>query len=78
MVIDRCVCYDVPFDTLARVARRTGAATVEALQEEINFGRDCSRCHPYVRRMLQTGETAFSEIIGEDDGNGRAPSKLEQ
>ena len=78
MVVDRCVCYDVSFETLAAVADRTGADTLEALQQKITFGRSCCRCHPYVRRMLRSGETVFSEIIGEDDGNGRASSKLEQ
>ncbi len=78
MLIDRCVCYEVSFETLAAVADRSGAETLEEVQREITFGHDCCRCHPYVRRMLQCGETVFSEIIGEDDGNVRASSKLEK
>lgn len=78
MTIDRCVCFNVRFDTIKAEARASGAETVPALQEEIDFGRDCERCHPYIRRMLETGETTFSEIIGEDGGDGRTSSKLER
>ena len=77
MTIDRCACYNVSFATLKAEARASGAETISALQEEIDFGRDCGRCHPYIRRMLRTGETAFSEIIGEDGGEGSISSKLE-
>ncbi len=61
--IDRCVCFDRPFEELLRIADETGAATLEALQEETAFGLACRICNPYVRRMLATRETTFSELI---------------
>lgn len=66
MQIDRCVCFNRRFADLRRVAEKTGAATVEALQQEVVFGRKCGLCHPYVRRMLRTGETVFSEVLTDD------------
>ncbi len=64
--IDRCVCFDRPFEELLRIADETGAATLEALQEETAFGLACRICNPYVRRMLSTRETTFSELIIDD------------
>lgn len=67
MTIDRCQCYNVSFATLSDEARRTGANTVEALQAEICFGQKCGLCHPYVRRMLRTGQVTFHQVIEDDD-----------
>lgn len=67
MRIDRCVCFNVPFADLAEVARQTGAASVEGLQAHRRFGQKCRLCHPYVRRMLRTGETAFSRVVTNAD-----------
>lgn len=63
--IDRCVCFDRTFADLKRVALATRASTVEALQAHATFGEKCGLCHPYVRRMLRTGETVFEEVIRE-------------
>jgi hypothetical protein len=74
--IDRCVCFDRPFADLLRIADETGATTLEALQEETAFGLACRICNPYVRRMLTTRETLFTELLLDDGlvhlGRGRA------
>ena len=67
MRIDRCMCFGRPFAELADVAAETGAATVAELQEHVLFGRKCALCHPYVRRMLRTGQTSFGEVVTDDD-----------
>ncbi|PSQ85079.1 MAG: (2Fe-2S)-binding protein [Bacteroidetes bacterium QS_1_65_9] len=67
MPIDRCYCYEVRFTRLKRVAEETEARSVEALQEHVTFGANCRLCHPYVRRMLRTGETVFEEVIRAED-----------
>ena len=76
MRIDRCYCYQVPFDRLKATAEATGAASVEALQAHVTFGENCQLCHPYVRRMLETGTTVFDEVIEAEDpeGDGDASS----
>lgn len=64
--IDRCICFDRSFAELLEVADRTGITTLEALQEETAFGLACRICNPYVRRMLETRETTFTELLQED------------
>lgn len=64
--IDRCHCFQITFAELREAAAASGAASVEELQEEMPFGKQCRLCHPYVRRMLRTGETVFREVIVED------------
>ena len=67
MEIDRCLCFGRPFAELKRVAEATGARTVAELQAHALFGQRCGLCHPYVRRMLRTGETRFHTIVTEAD-----------
>jgi bacterioferritin-associated ferredoxin len=69
MDVDRCYCYQKTFDTLKAVADETGANSVEALQTHVTFGENCQLCHPYVRRMLKTGETVFHEVIEPEDSS---------
>lgn len=63
--IDRCICYNKAFSELSEIARQQGANTLQELQVHATFGLNCRLCHPYVKRMLQTGETSFSEILTE-------------
>lgn len=65
--IDRCFCFAAPFADLKRVAHATGAQTVADLQQHAVFGRKCALCHPYVRRMLRTGEVVFDSVVTADD-----------
>lgn len=67
MRIDRCYCFQKRFAELREVAEATGAESVEELQAHCTFGRKCGLCHPYVRRMLRTGQTLFRQIIEEKD-----------
>ncbi|MEM8600086.1 MAG: (2Fe-2S)-binding protein [Bacteroidota bacterium] len=64
--IDRCYCFQQTFACLKETAAATGADSVAALQAHVTFGQKCKLCHPYTRRMLQTGETVFHEIIREE------------
>lgn len=61
--IDRCICFQQSFSALQTLARQTGAKSLEELQAQVVFGQKCRLCHPYVRRMLQTGQTVFNEIL---------------
>ena len=67
--IDCCYCFLCPFAVLKEVAEATGAASISELQKHVRFGEQCELCHPYVRRMLRSGEVVFNEIIqGEAEG----------
>lgn len=63
MNIDRCVCYDQSFESLKALAEREALGSVEALQAHCEFGKKCQLCHPYLKRMLKTGQTRFHSII---------------
>ncbi|MEM1094135.1 MAG: (2Fe-2S)-binding protein [Bacteroidota bacterium] len=63
MQIDRCVCFQVRFAELKTLAETTAARDIPSLQAHCTFGQRCKLCHPYVRRMLATGETVFHEVI---------------
>jgi len=57
-----CVCRQFPFARLLPLARERGW-TLEDVQRETGCGDQCGLCRPYLRRMLATGETAFSELL---------------
>lgn len=63
MRIDRCICHQVTFEEMLCHARKQGDATLRDLQRTFGCGTECGLCTPYVRRMLTTGETVFTEII---------------
>jgi len=65
MKIDRCYCYEQTFAALKAVAQETGVASLERLQDHVTFGENCELCHPYVRRMLETGQTEFHDILSD-------------
>jgi bacterioferritin-associated ferredoxin len=65
LTIDRCVCHQVTFATLLPLAQAHGCTSLDALQAHATFGKTCKLCHPYVRRMLTTGETTFHEVVTE-------------
>ena len=64
LVVDRCICRGVPFAELLPRARAAGW-TLADLIRETGCGGQCGLCRPYLRRMLATGETVFSEILTE-------------
>ncbi|MEL7170694.1 MAG: (2Fe-2S)-binding protein [Bacteroidota bacterium] len=71
--IDRCYCFQQTFACLKDTAAATGADSVAALQAHVTFGQKCKLCHPYARRMLQTGETVFHEIIRDGGPQSGSP-----
>ncbi len=62
-----CVCRRIPFEELLPRAR-AGKWTLADVMRETGCGAGCGLCRPYLRRMLATGETAFSELLWEDSG----------
>lgn len=59
-----CVCRNIPFARLLPAAR-TGSWTLEDLMRETGCGAGCGLCRPYLRRMLESGQTVFHEILTE-------------
>ena len=67
MQIDRCLCYDRTFAELKATAAREDVRSVAALQQHVIFGQNCKLCHPYVRRMMRTGQVVFHDVVREED-----------
>ncbi len=61
--IDRCLCFQQPFQVLKNIAQQHQCQSIEALARHAEFGKKCGLCQPYIERMLRTGETIFNEII---------------
>ena len=62
--INRCVCRARSFEELYRLARARGWSLAD-LVRETGCGAGCGLCRPYLRRMLETGETAFGELLAD-------------
>lgn len=61
--ITRCVCYSVRFDELKKIADDKKITDFEALKNERTCGMRCKMCIPYIKKMLETGQTEFLELL---------------
>jgi bacterioferritin-associated ferredoxin len=66
VLVSRCICRNTPFTELLPRAR-SNDWSLEDLMRETGCGAQCGLCRPYLRRMLRTGETAFTELLGPED-----------
>ena len=62
VLIDRCICRNRSFEELLTEAR-AHAWSLADLMRETGCGGQCGLCRPYLRAMLATGCTAFSELL---------------
>lgn len=62
-----CVCKQREFAELLPLARTNGWG-LEALAAATGCSQQCGLCRPYLRRMLATGETVFTEVLVELNG----------
>lgn len=62
--VTQCLCRRQPFAGLLPLAQEQGW-TLETLIRQTGCGGQCGLCRPYLRRMLATGETEFSELLTE-------------
>ncbi len=62
MVI-KCVCSDILFSEMKKIAEKHGVSSTDKLREYVTFGVNCKLCLPYVEKMLKTGETEFEPAI---------------
>lgn len=58
-MVTRCVCFEVPFSAMKRIADAHGIRDIEGLRAHVQFGEKCQLCVPYVEAMLRTGTTEF-------------------
>jgi bacterioferritin-associated ferredoxin len=58
MPINRCICFNIPFTELKEYAQHRECG-MEKLREHFGCGRGCALCVPYIKAMLETGQTSF-------------------
>lgn len=56
------MCYPHTFAELKRLAQERGWQSVADITAEVGCGSGCGLCRPYLRKMLETGETAFDVL----------------
>jgi bacterioferritin-associated ferredoxin len=61
-----CVCQRMPFERLLPIALQNQWSLADIMRET-QCGAGCGLCRPYLRQMLETGQTVFTEIITEPD-----------
>lgn len=59
-MIDRCVCRNIRFEEILSLLQ--GENDFEAALSKVQFGDKCKICHPYIKKMLKTGQTMFTKI----------------
>jgi len=60
MSVDRCICHNISFEEIKRVADNRGFYSLEELQSENICSNSCKICGPYVSEVLKTGKTFFT------------------
>jgi len=59
MTVDRCICHNITFDEIQKIAHQRDFNTVEELQVEGICCLNCKLCKPYIELMFKTGQTSF-------------------
>ncbi|PKD45029.1 (2Fe-2S)-binding protein [Rhodohalobacter barkolensis] len=59
MKVDRCICHEISFAEIKRIAREKGIKSLAEIQEKKIACTNCKLCTPYVKLVLETGETEF-------------------
>jgi bacterioferritin-associated ferredoxin len=59
MAVERCICHNITFDEIQKIAKERGINSVEELQNENLCCMNCKLCKPYIELMFKTGLTSF-------------------
>ena len=62
VLVSRCICRNVAFADLMPRARAANWSLTDLIAET-GCGGQCGLCRPYLREMLLTGQTAFTELL---------------
>ncbi len=64
VLVTMCICRSFPFERLLPLAQAHGWTLTDVMRET-GCGAQCGLCRPYLRRLLETGQTAFTELLTE-------------
>lgn len=59
MSINRCICHNISFKKINRIASEMKFTTVEELKSANICSTQCRLCEPYLKMMFKTGKTSF-------------------
>ena len=71
VLITRCICRNFPFDRLLALAR-SRRWVLEDVIEQTGCGDECGLCRPYLRVMIDTGQTEFRDLLPVDPAHTEA------
>lgn len=57
--VKMCVCHRKKFSEIFDLAQEKRLSTLNELIRDGIAGGGCGMCHPYIKKMLITGETSF-------------------
>ncbi len=57
--VKMCVCQRKTFEALKEIAQEKGYTTADELIDNGEAGTGCGMCHPYLHKMMVTGEVRF-------------------
>lgn len=59
MAIDRCFCHKVPFTQLKQLIDNGVGDDIDELSRQTRCGTSCGICLPYIKLVIQTGQTSL-------------------
>jgi bacterioferritin-associated ferredoxin len=62
VLVSRCICRNMSFDALLPRAKAANWTLIDLIAET-GCGGQCGLCRPYLREMLRTGQTEFTELL---------------
>lgn len=66
VMVEKCVCHDVPFTRVATFASQRGETTLDDVRDTLGCGGSCGMCRQYICRVLATGKTSIPLILPAD------------
>ncbi|MCH8567354.1 MAG: (2Fe-2S)-binding protein [Balneolales bacterium] len=57
--VKMCVCHKKKFAQIKEICDKEGLKTLDDIIHSDVAAKGCGMCHPYIEKMLITGETCF-------------------
>jgi len=61
-LVNKCVCNDITFEEMKNIMKENNLKSIEELIKIKSVASNCKLCLPYIKKMIETGNTKF-EII---------------
>ena len=69
VMVEKCVCHDVTFDSLLQWAESRTSTTIDDVRETFGCSSSCGMCRVYIQRALETGETRIPLRLQQDNSS---------